>query len=117
MHDREAYLYVAGPACHTDFFYQLRNDAKFDQEYTSVLTSAQEGKHRNFTEKDGLLWCTSCPEATPGVCILHGQACELLNKEAHDTPTSGHLGICKTHEALHRTYFLLATHVPYCLSM
>jgi len=95
----------SGPLSLNAFFDQLRADAEFDQEYTSVLTAAQEGELRDFTEKDGLVWYTPCPEVTPRLYVPHGQERELLLKEAHDTPTRGHLGIHKTHEALHRRYY------------
>ena len=98
-------LRQSGPSGDNQFFQLLLEDSEQDTEYSDVLKAATEGNVPDFTEKDGLIWYTPGPDVQPRLYIPQGQARQLLIQEAHDTPTSGHLGIHKTHEQLHRLYY------------
>ena len=80
----------------------VKEEAQLDLEYLSVTTAAEEGQLPDFTEKDGLMWYTPDSETQPRLYVPEGQALTQLIKEAHDSPTGGHLGVHKTHESLHR---------------
>ena len=70
-----------------------------------MTTAAEEGQLPDFTEKDGLMWYTPDSETQPRLNEPEGQARTQLIKEAHDSPTGGHLGVHKTHESLHRLLY------------
>ena len=84
----------------------VKEEAQLDPEYLSVTTPAEEGQLPDFTEKDGLMWYTPDSETQPRLYVPEGQARTQLIKEAHDSPTGGHLGVHKTHESLHRLLHL-----------
>jgi len=83
----------------------VKEEAQLDPEYLSVTTAAEEGQLPDFTEKDGLMWYTPDSETQPRLYVPEGQARTQLIKEAHDSPTGGHLGVHKTHESLHRLLY------------
>jgi len=91
-----------GPSGDADFYVLLSQDAEMDSEYSDVLTSALDGQLPDISEKDGLVWYTPVPDVQPCLFVPQGNLCQLLISEAHDPTTSGHLGIHKTHEQLHR---------------
>ena len=76
----------------------VKEEAQLDLEYLSVTTAAEEGQLPDFTEKDGLMWYTPDSETQPRLYVPEGQALTQLIKEAHDSPTGGHLGVHKTHK-------------------
>jgi transposase InsO family protein len=85
----------------------VREAAIEDEQYQSALEDVRKGRAGpEFSEGEGgLLYYTAKSGATP---VLYIPCCELryvLMREAHDPPTSGHLGRDKTVARLKKDYY------------
>lgn len=107
LHDTANHINVlrSGPTGSSPFYEQVKSDAESDPEYQNVVMAAAEGQLRDFTENDDLVWYTPGPDITPRLYVPDGYARQQLLAQAHDHPTSGHLGVHKTYELLLRFYY------------
>lgn len=80
-------------------------DAASDPQYQQVLKAVNQGKSMAFAEVNGLLWYTAPGFMDARLYVPQGTARHILLAEAHDVPSSGHVGRDKTYELLSRTYF------------
>ncbi|KAJ9526612.1 hypothetical protein QJQ45_017610 [Haematococcus lacustris] len=82
---------------------RIRDAAATDPQYQRHLAAALKGRARQFSVQDSLLYHTG-----RGASLLYIPAGPLrtdLLCEAHDVPTSGHLGRDKTYQRLSRLVF------------
>ncbi|KAJ9522565.1 hypothetical protein QJQ45_008331 [Haematococcus lacustris] len=97
-HAAESAIYISLPRLQ-----RIRDAAATDPQYQRHLAAALKGRARQFFVQDSLLYHTG-----RGASLLYIPAGPLrtdLLCEAHDVPTSGHLGRDKTYQRLSRLVF------------
>mgnify|MGYP006284012931 CR=1 FL=1 len=107
LHDTANHINIlrSGPTGSSSFYDQVQADADADPEYQNIVTAAAEGNLPDFTENRGLVWYTPSPEVHSRLYVPDGPTRQKLLEEAHDQPTSGHLGLHKTYELLLRSFY------------
>ncbi len=88
-----------------DFLVCVRDSIAKDREYRYKLREVQRGHVADFVVNDGLLYYAPVPSIPPRMYLPRGEARNMVLREAHDTPSSGHLGRDKMHERVEGQYY------------
>lgn len=83
----------------TELLQKVKDAYAHDEKCSDILTNPRQ-YHNHFTVRDGLIHCNQ-QLYIPADNDIKSQ----LLREAHDTPTSGHVGVAKVVDLLTRTYY------------
>lgn len=83
----------------------VRRTCGADPDYQGHLEAVRAGRRTTFVERDGVLYFRSKANKEALYIPSGGDLRKQLLYEAHDVPTSGHLGAHKTLERLQRAFY------------